>query len=97
MVELARGIQLEQDLNYSNDSSNGANALHYSLRPGNQKAAAVAGNLMAPEGFNFAQDCFGLGRLTAGNRVELNLRLPEGSTVSPLVGLVERSGRWAAD
>ena len=95
-VDLARGMQLESDACYSNDSIAGANALTMSAA-GTQQQATVAGTVMAPEGSNTDEDYFALGALNVGNQVELNLQLPAGSTLNGMVTLVNSSGAAVAD
>jgi len=97
-VDVARGIQLESDTGYANDSIAGANVL--TLTPsGTHRTATVAGTLMSPEGGNTDEDHFGWGTINAGNVVELDVRLPSSSTLSPSakVTLVDSSGAVVSD
>ena len=95
-VQLARGIQLESDGSYSNDNIAGANALTLSAAASHQQAT-VAGTVMAPEGSNTDEDYFSLGAFNVGNQVELNLRLPGGSTLNGKLILLNSSGTPVAD
>ena len=96
-VDLARGIELESDAHYSNDSVGGANTL--TLVPGapGEQTATVAGTVMGPESSNTDEDRFGWGTANAGNMVELNVRLPEAGTLDPRVVLVDSTGTEVAD
>src|SRR5207244_259624 len=95
-VDRARGIQLETDHNYQNDSIGGANAL--TLTPaGTHQIATVAGTVMTPEGGHVDQDLFKLGVFNAGNVVELTTRLPASSTLVPKVTLLDAAGQVIAD
>ncbi len=89
-VDVARGIQLESDANYSNDSTTGANMLTLTAA-GNHRLATVAGTIMSPEGHE-DWDFYGWGTINAGNVVELNVRLPSTGTAHPAVMLVNSSG-----
>ncbi|MGB8993519.1 MAG: lectin-like protein, partial [Desulfobaccales bacterium] len=95
-VDLARGLQLENDAWYSNDSIAGANDLTVSAA-GTQQQATVAGTVMAPEGSNTDEDYFALGTLNVSNQVDLTLRLPAGSTLNGMVSLMNSSGTAVTD
>lgn len=95
-VDLARGIQLESDANYSNDSISGANALTLTTA-GNHRIATVAGAVMSPEGSNTDEDLFSLGVLNTGNVVELTLNLPAGSSLDSKLILLDSTGAAVAD
>src|SRR5882757_5315677 len=95
-VDRARGIQLESDANYQNDSIGGANALTLTTA-GTHQVATVAGTVMAPQGGHLDQDLFSLGVFNAGNVVELTTRLPGSSTLAPKVTLLDAAGQVIAD
>jgi hypothetical protein len=69
-VEVVRGMALEFDAGYGNDTMGGANGLSL-VQSGNAQLARVAGTVMAPEGANFDEDLYALGLLNAGNVIEL--------------------------
>jgi predicted DNA-binding protein (MmcQ/YjbR family)/methionine-rich copper-binding protein CopC len=94
-IDVARGIQMESDANYYNGSITQANALHLSADNGDQ-VATVAGAIMLPESF-VDKDVFALGRLNAGNTVELSTVLPSTSTLMPLVTLMHADGTPVTD
>ena len=73
-VDLARGIDLESDANYSNDSIGGANALAMAA-VGAGRGATVAGTIMAPGDVDY----FNLGHVDAGESIIVSLTLPESS------------------
>ena len=104
-VDVARGIQLEWDDWYRNDSVGGANALTLTLGAPGHQGATVAGNIMGPEwrwtsagwGNWVDVDVFQLGTLNAGNVVEAGVRLPASSTLDAKVTVVDSSGAAVAD
>jgi len=96
-VDVARGIQLESDVNYSNDSITSANMLMLSQGATGHLVATVAGTVMSPEALNTDEDRFGWLTLNAGSTVELNVRLPSTSTLAPRVRLVGGNGADVAD
>ena len=79
-VELARGIQQESDRSYSNDSISGANALSLAA-VGTHRSGTIAGTIMAPGD----KDYFSLGTVAAGDTIFLSLRLPQSSTLTPVL------------
>jgi RHS repeat-associated protein len=95
-VDLARGIQLEADASYSNDSISGANALTLTTA-GTRKTATVAGTVMGPDGSHADEDLFSLGDLNTGNVVELSTRLPSTSSWNGVLTVVNGSGVAVAD
>ncbi|MCP4245957.1 MAG: hypothetical protein GY778_02810, partial [bacterium] len=95
-VDVARGIQLESDANYGNDSISGANALTLA-GAGTDQVGTVAGTIMLPQGSNLDEDVFALGTLSAGNQVVLEVVLPSTSTLSPRVRLIDASGSAVSD
>ena len=95
-VELARGMDLESDSSYGNDSNGGANPVTL-IESGNVRSGTVAGTIMTPEGNNTDEDRYALGFLNAGNLVELDLRLPNFSTLVPQLRVVDESGNVIAD
>ena len=90
-VDLARGLQLESDAWYSNDSIGGANTLTWTTS-GTHQTATIAGTVMAPEGSNTDEDYFNLGAIPAGKTIFLSLRLPESSTLDPVMEVRNSSG-----
>ena len=96
-VDLARGIDLESDANYANDSIAGADPLTLTLGDPGHQVGTVAGTIMAREGSNTDEDVFLLGTLSAGNVVELNVRLPSTSSWNGVVTVVDASGAVVAD
>ncbi len=52
---------------------------------------------MGSESGNFDEDRFQLGLLNAGTQVDLTARLPEWSTLAPLLEVVDSSGNAVAD
>ena len=95
-VERARGLDLETDASYSNDYQNGADPLAL-VQLGLEKAAEVAGTVMAPELANPDEDTYQLGTLTAGDRVELTVTLPSGSSLVPHARVFDQAGVEVAD
>ena len=95
-IDVARGIQMESDANYYNGSITQANGLHLSADNGDQEAT-VAGAIMLPENSTLDKDLFALGRLNAGNMVELSTVLPSTSTLMPLVTLLHADGTPVTD
>ncbi|MBN2291620.1 MAG: pre-peptidase C-terminal domain-containing protein, partial [Pirellulales bacterium] len=92
-VEVVRGdLQLETDAEYANDSIAGADRLVKQLS-GLDAVASVAATIMSGDD----EDYFSLGSLNAGNQVQLDLRLPNGSTLDGNVVLVDSSGTVVAD
>jgi len=83
-VDMARGVQLESDENYSNDGISGADVLV--MEPaGDHKKASVAGTLMANQSGNFDEDTFNLGAIQSGQTILARLILLEGSTLRPII------------
>jgi hypothetical protein len=95
-VELARGIDLESDASYNNDSVLEADSITLE-EDGIHRTATVAGTLMLPEGLNFDEDLYALGVLNAGNVVELTARLPSSSTLTPGLTVFDGDGIPVAD
>jgi len=95
-VETARGIDLESDLEYHNDSI--ANADPITLREvGIHRLATVAGTIMSPQGSNADEDRFALGVFNEGNVVELSVELPSSSALVPRIRLLDAAGNPLAD
>ena len=83
-VELARGIQLETDREYANDSVSGADAL--TLEPsGTQRVGTAAGTIMASASGNVDEDYFNLGTISSGETILAQLTLPDASTLKPII------------
>ncbi len=87
---------MESDTGYSNDSTGSANPLTLT-NVGNTRTASIAGTIMGSESGNFDEDRFQLGLLNAGTQVDLTARLPEWSTLAPLLEVVDSSGNAVAD
>ncbi|NLS91835.1 MAG: hypothetical protein GXX96_06600, partial [Planctomycetaceae bacterium] len=83
-VELARGIDLESDAEYANDTLAGADAVTLSAVGGSQRAT-VAGVLMDSSGSNSDEDLFRVGNVAAGQTILASIRLPGGSVLAPVV------------
>ncbi len=83
-VQLSRGIGLESDAEYANDSISGADALSYSTS-GNQRNATIAGTIMSGQSGNVDEDYFALGTVDAGETVFSRVTLPSGSTLAPII------------
>ncbi len=90
-VDIARGINLEWDQNYRNDSLNNANSLDFA-QTGALKTASVAGTVMATESTNTDQDVFNLGFMRASSSIDVSLQLPAWSTLSPILEILDGSG-----
>ena len=67
-VDLARGIQLETDPDYANDSLSGANALTWT-NTGTHQTATIAGTVMAPGDSNVDEDYINLGAIQPGKTI----------------------------
>ena len=96
-VDVARGIDLESDTGYSNDSISGANTLTLTVGDPGHKMGVVAGTVMSPDSWNTDEDVFLLGTLSAGNVVELTTTLPSSSTLVARVRLLDASGTEVTD
>jgi hypothetical protein len=96
-VDVARGIGLESDAQYANDSVGGADLLRLSPGAPSQIVGAVSGTIMAAEGANSDEDYFSLGRLDPGNTVQLTAALPSLSTLDGRVRVVSSQGLDVAD
>ena len=83
---MARGIDLESDENYANATT--ADTLTFEASGGGTQAT-VAGTVMASEGSKLDIDRFALGRLSPGNSIELQVRLPSTSTLVPYLRVVD--------
>ncbi len=90
-VELARGIDLESDQSYNNDSFAGADLVALT-QSGNQRSGTVAGTIMDREGTNVDGDRFQLGLLNVNNVIDLSLTLPSSSTLVPLLRVFDDAG-----
>ena len=95
-IDLARGIQLESDSSYSNNSISNANPLTLTT-VGNHFQATVAGLVMGPENTTIDKDLFSLGLINPGETIELSTRLPAVGTLTPLVQVVDANGHVLAD
>jgi len=96
-VELARGIGLESDVNYSNDSVAGANLLAWTTVL-THRTTTVGATVMAPASPNYPdygnidEDYFSLGSVQAGETVFLNLQLPQTSMLQPVIEIRDGTG-----
>jgi len=95
-LALARGIQMETDWEYGNDSVSAANAVVLETTPAG-RIATIAGAAIAPQGERADADFYGWGTLNAGNTVELTIALPVSSRLQPRLFLVDAQGRELAD
>ncbi|WP_168215735.1 CARDB domain-containing protein [Roseimaritima ulvae] len=95
-IHVARGLDLETDANYVNDSTNGADGLTFE-QSGALRTASVAGTVMAGENSNTDQDLFTLGYMRADSLISLSLDLPDWSTLSPTLEILDSSGAVVAE
>ena len=96
-VDVARGIDIESDAGYANDTVGGADRLNLSTAAPGQVAGTVAGTVMADEGSESDEDYFALGILDPGSTVNLAIDLPNTSTLGAQVSVVDASGTALAD
>ncbi|HUU84061.1 MAG TPA: CARDB domain-containing protein [Phycisphaerae bacterium] len=59
---------------------------------GTHRTATIAGTVMAPESGNVDEDYFSLGTVQGGETVFLSLRLPESSTLRPIIEIRNSAG-----
>ena len=95
-VDLARGIHLEYDPEYANDSRGSANLLTLKAAA-NHLTATVAGTVMANQGSTLDYDYFWWGTINTGCTVELTVRLPGSSRLIPRVRMVDSAGALVTD
>ncbi len=95
-VERARGIDLESDKSYNNDSIGGADLVTL-VQTGNQRSGTVAGTIMMPESTNEDEDRFQLGLLNVGNEIDLAVTLPSSSSLVPVLRVLDASETPLAD
>ncbi|MCA9264762.1 MAG: pre-peptidase C-terminal domain-containing protein, partial [Planctomycetales bacterium] len=95
-VDRARGIDLENDRSYANDSLQNASPLTLAAS-GTSQVATFAGTIMDSENANLDEDYYRLGVLNAGNTVEFTVSLPSTSTLVPVISLVDSEGIEVAD
>src|SRR6185503_3087649 len=95
-VELVRGIALEFDAGYGNDTIGSADGVTL-VQSGNRQLGRVAGTVMGPEGAYFDEDLYSLGLLNAGNVIELSVSLPTNGTVVPMVTVIDGNGDVVRD
>ena len=96
-VDMARGITAETDVQYNNDPLAGADVLNPVDVGEGVRSVSVAGYVQATEGNNQDEDSFDIGILNAGDSVDLSLRLPTGSTLSPRLQLYSPTGKLIAE
>ncbi|MEL6215350.1 MAG: lectin-like protein, partial [Pseudomonadota bacterium] len=95
-VDIGRGINLETDANYVNDSTGGADGLSFE-QTGALRTASIAGTVMGAESSNTDQDVFALGFMRADSLISLSLDRPEWSTLnSPELEILNSSGSVVA-
>ena len=95
-VGLSRGVAMETDVQYHNDSLGNADGFALS-QDGALRSGSIVGLIQGAEGTNQDEDRYNLGILTAGNTVELNLTLPGVSTLDGRVFLVDSNGNIVPD
>jgi len=83
-VDLARGIDLESDAQYNNDSVGGADPINFTTI-GSQRLGTIGGTVMAGESGNVDEDYFNLGTVESGETILLSIRLPGSSELRPVV------------
>ena len=88
-IHLTRGLALESDAGYSNNSS--GNALSFTTA-GNTSTAHVAGTIMGAENSTPDLDRYQLGVLNAGQTITLATRLPNWTTLEPQVRVLRLNG-----
>ena len=91
-VELARGIDLESDAGYHNDSIAQADVVALETS-GTHRNGQMAGTVMAGESGNVDEDYFDLGTVEAGETVLARLFLPESSTLQPVLEIRDASNQ----
>ncbi|MBA3481151.1 MAG: Ig-like domain-containing protein, partial [Pirellulales bacterium] len=96
-IDLARGIDLESDANYRNNSISQADNLRFSHAVAGHAVGTAAGNIMAGEAAILDIDYFSLGLLTAGNAVDVKAHLPSASILQARVSVVDSQGMPLAD
>ncbi|HUU96390.1 MAG TPA: CARDB domain-containing protein, partial [Phycisphaerae bacterium] len=90
-VDLARGIQLEKDGSYVNDTTSTANLV--TLQPsGTCRTAIFSGTIMSPEPGNVDEDYFNLGPVDEGESIFLSIRLPGSSRLRPVIDIRRGDG-----
>ncbi len=95
-VDVARGLPMESDAEYGNDSMGGANGLTL-VQDGSLRKGSIIGLIMAGDSSNTDDDYFSLGQLTGGNTVQLWLERPASSTLDGVVRLRDSLGRILPD
>ena len=95
-LDVARGIDLESDASYNNNSLGNADPITLS-ESGIHRTATAAGLIMGVESSTQDVDIYALGVLNVGNVVELDTRLPGNSTLAPRVQLIDASGSLVLD
>jgi RHS repeat-associated protein len=90
-VDVARGIDQESDVNYSNDSIGGANVLGLASQ-GTHTATTIAGTIMSPGDGQVDEDTYNLGHIGAGQTVLLGVRMPDQSVLRPIVEIYTVDG-----
>ena len=91
-LQVGRGIDLESDAEYHNDSTANADALTFSPS-GNQRTATAAGTIMAGQSGNVDEDYFSLGVVEAGETVFSRVTLPAGSELIPVIEIRNASNQ----
>src|SRR5688572_2878002 len=91
-VDLVRGLQIEADADFANDTIAGANVLRKTTAAA-QARARVAGTIMAGGDV----DTFYLGRLNAGNMVDASTRFPAASSLNAQITLLTATNTALVD
>lgn len=96
-VDVARGIDLETDRSYSNDTTSGASWVTLAKGAPGHTVGAAAGTVMGSEGANTDEDHFELGVLNAGSTVTLDLPALVVSTLDGRLTLIDSAGASVTD
>ncbi|MCD0460362.1 pre-peptidase C-terminal domain-containing protein, partial [Roseiconus lacunae] len=96
-VDLARGVDMETDANYSNNGLNSSADPLNLVDAGNTRSATIAGSIMGAEATTRDLDRFRLGLLNAGTQVDLSVSLPEWSTLDPILEVIDSNGNLVLD
>ena len=89
-LDVARGIQLESDVEYANDLITGANTLELSSVMA-RRTGTIAGTLMATD-WQVDEDYFNLGTVQDGESILASLRLPHTSDLRPVIEIRRDDG-----
>ncbi|MCA9188365.1 MAG: PPC domain-containing protein, partial [Planctomycetales bacterium] len=92
VVDLARGVAVETDAQYHNDTLSNADPVSFPSRNDATRVGSIAGIIQGTEGTNLDEDLFQLGVLNTGNLVSLSIRLPNASSLVPRLAILNSSG-----